>query len=101
MTSPHLQKLCSSFIEALDTVLLTATEALDPEKQDQLQWLLRLTEDRSEMMERLHQTFLAGEGGLSKEQKTILLHLTSLFARLIWLLRQLAQLLSRSEQSQS
>ncbi len=96
MASSRLHKLCWSFVESLDTVLLTALDALSPDKEDQLKWLLHLTEDRSEMMEKLHQTLLGEAQGFSREEQAILLRLTSLFARLIWLLRQLAQLLGRS-----
>jgi phosphate:Na+ symporter len=93
--SPALRDFGSSMVESLDTILLTAVEAFPGADGEELAWLLRLTGDRSEMMEKVRGQYLAAESGLPQEEKVALLYLTGLFERVVWLLRQVALTLER------
>ena len=83
--------LLDSLLESLDTLLLTAVDAVRAFDPDDLAILLRLTADRGELMERLRRQLLAAsEPGLDHARKSDLFYATSLFERAVWLLRQLA-----------
>ena len=76
-------------MEALDTIVLTAMDALQTKDETDLNLLMQLTEDRGGMMERLRDRLRLSEGqdvGNIAAQH----YATTLFERNIWLLRQLA-----------
>ena len=95
--SAPLRTLGSGMVEALDGILLTAVEASREPGGEELAWLLRLTDDRSEMMERVRRQYLSAESALNLDEKATLQHLTGLFERLVWLFRQIGQNLERWE----
>lgn len=96
-SSVPLRTLGASMVESLDGILLTAVEACRAPGGEDTEWLLRLTDDRSEMMERVRREYLSAESGLNHDEKATLLHLTGLFERLVWLFRQVGQNLERWE----
>jgi phosphate:Na+ symporter len=81
--------LASLLLESLDTILLTATAALESGEPLEIELLIGMTEDRSGMMEELR-----GRFGLHQIENTGSLsaihYATTLFERNVWLLRQLA-----------
>lgn len=93
--TPALRVLGSSMLESLDAILLTAAEAFQAPDGEDLGWLVKLTGDRSEMMEKLRGEYLAAESTLPREEKVALLYLTGLFERVVWLLRQVGLALER------
>jgi hypothetical protein len=95
--SAPLRTLGASMVEALDGILLTALEASRAPEGEEMEWLLRLTDDRSEMMDRVRREHLSTENALSRDEKATLLHLTGLFERIVWLFRQVGQNLERWE----
>lgn len=76
--------------ESLNTLILTAVDALRTRDLADRETLLGLTADRGDLMERLRRTQLSGPQPIDHREKAHLLYLTSLFERAIWLLRQLA-----------
>jgi phosphate:Na+ symporter len=81
--------LAGRLVEALDTIVLTAADALSSRDATDIDMLIRLTDDRGGMMERLRKRMSADEthdvGSLSAIH-----YATTLFERNVWLLRQLA-----------
>lgn len=75
--------------ESLNTLVLTALEAVRSADPADGELLLKLTADRGDLMERLRRNLLGGAQPLDHEQKASLFYLTSLFERAVWLLRQL------------
>ncbi len=83
--------LLESLLESLDLLLLTTLDAARASDPGDLATLLAMTADRGEVMERLRRELLAASGpALEHGRKSDLFYLTSLFERIVWLLRQLA-----------
>ena len=80
--------LVGNLIEATDTVLVTAIDCWKTRDEDDLATLSAMTEDRGTMMERIRRTYADGDAGVEHKDRAGLFHLTSLFERIIWLLRQ-------------
>ena len=97
--------LLDALLESLDLLLLTALEAAGASDPDDLATLLAMTSDRGDLMERLRRQLLAAaDPALDHDHKSDLFYLTSLFERVVWLLRQLAlvqQALTRPADTQS
>lgn len=87
--APALQTLAGRMTEALHTVLLTAVDALETPDEFNRETLQTLTADRGELMERIRKAMLGGDHGLGADDQQTLFALTSLFERVIWLLRRL------------
>ena len=86
----HNQKeLSARLVEALDTILLTASDALKSRDAVDIELLVGLTDDRGGMMERLRSRYRP-EGPESAGDVAALHYATALFERNVWLLRQLA-----------
>lgn len=81
--------LAANLIEAADAVLLTAVEGVRARDVDELTMLAAMTEDRGTLMEGIRRRAIEGHGGPGQEIEVTIFHLTSLFERIIWLLRQL------------
>jgi phosphate:Na+ symporter len=92
-TSPDMPNgFLHNLVESLNTLLLTAADALRSGDAVDRDLLLGLTRDRGDLMERLRRTLLDNSHAspAHHQQKANLLYLTSLFERSVWLLRQLA-----------
>lgn len=89
--APALNPLLDRLVESLCTLLLTATDAARSGDPEDMALLYRLTSDRGDLMERLRRTFSSATPELEHQRKTQLFYLTSLFERIVWLLRQLSQ----------
>jgi len=82
-------ELAGRLVEALDTIVLTAADALRSKDEGDVDMLVRLTDDRGGMMEKLRNRMRLDENQ-SVEAVSALHYATTLFERNVWLLRQLA-----------
>jgi len=81
--------LSGRLVEALDTILLTAIDALDTKDSGDVEMVVRLTDDRGGMMEKLRNRHRLDEGADVKDVAAMH-YATTLFERNVWLLRQMA-----------
>ena len=88
-TRADAAELAGRLVEALDTIVLTAADALQSKDSGDVDMLVRLTDDRGGMMERLR-TKLRVDESQDVEAVSALHYATTLFERNVWLLRQLA-----------
>lgn len=82
-----LSALMDRLSESLHLILLTAGDAWRSGESEDLMLLMKLTEDRGEMMERLRRSYQMAEGGAG--QISALFYATTLFERAVWLVRQI------------
>lgn len=83
------ESLAGRLVEALDTLLLTAVDALKSQDAMDVELLVRLTDDRGGMMEKLRRRHSL-EAAENVGDVSALHYATTLFERNVWLLRQLA-----------
>jgi phosphate:Na+ symporter len=76
-------------VEALDTLLLTACDALTSKDEIDMDLLMSLTDDRGGIMERLRTRYRL-DSPENASDVSALHYATTLFERNVWLLRQLA-----------
>ena len=81
--------LAGRLVEALDTIALTAADALHSKDAADINMLVNLTDDRGGMMERLRKRTAIDENQTVADVSA-LHYATTLFERNVWLLRQLA-----------
>jgi phosphate:Na+ symporter len=81
--------MANRLVEALDTIVLTAIDALQSKDKMDLDLLMKLTDDRGGMMERLRNRINV-DGTENVGNIAALHYATTLFERNVWLLRQLA-----------
>jgi hypothetical protein len=70
-------------------VLLTTVDCWKSRDEADLAAVAAMTEDRGTMMEGIRRAYAEGNADLDHKDKTGLFHLTSLFERIVWLLRQI------------
>src|SRR5262249_42984130 len=87
-----LGPLIATFVEGLDFVLMIMIQTLESADQELFSLLLRITEDRGDMMERIRQDYLAEEGSVDTADRAVLLEVTSVFERVIWMTQRFARL---------
>lgn len=96
--SGELSALLDRLTESLHLMLTMAQDAWLSGDPTDFEYLLKLTEDRSDMMERIRRTYQAAGKEGSLDQSSALFYATTLFERTAWLLRQTAlSLQNRSE----
>jgi phosphate:Na+ symporter len=83
------EELSSRLVEGLDTILLTACDALNSRDELDIELLVSLTDDRGGMMERLRGRYRPADPE-SAAHVAKLHYATTLFERNVWLLRQIA-----------
>jgi phosphate:Na+ symporter len=88
-----IQPLRVSIVEALDTLLLTAVDAMAKQDVDELALIDTMTRNNGTAMERVRKRYLALADDLPEDQRTHILQITSLFERAAWSVRGFAQLL--------
>lgn len=93
LANDGVSKLAHSIIESLDFNLLSLRDAITTEDPQDCELFLQMTADNSGVMEHVRQDFLARGHELSPQLHEVLFSLTSLFERIIWLLRQYCGLL--------
>ena len=87
-----LADLVSTFVEGLDFVLLTAVDALESRDRQVVEMLVEITGDRGDLVERMRNDFLA-EKSASSADRVVLLQVTSVFERIVWITHRLGQLM--------
>jgi phosphate:Na+ symporter len=80
-------ELMERLAEALSLMLLTARDAWTGADALDLAHLLKLTEDRGDLMERIRASCQGAQ--ITHDQQSSLFYATTLFERTVWLLRQL------------
>jgi phosphate:Na+ symporter len=83
------EELAGHLVEALDTILLTASDALKSKDSIDINLLITMTDDRGSTMERLRTRYRL-ENPEKHTEVSALHYATTLFERNVWLLRQLA-----------
>ena len=91
--------LVDNLVEAADTVLFMTVDCLKSRDQADLATFAAMTEDRGTMMEGIRRTYAEGDAALDHKDKAGLFHLTSLFERIVWLLRQIGLSLRGKEEA--
>jgi phosphate:Na+ symporter len=91
--SGRLDGLVTTFVEAVDFVLLTLLDALEAGTGDTVELLAQITEDRSEFVERIRRDYLADEASIGTADRSVLLQVTSVFERIVWMTQRFARLL--------
>ncbi|HSI87286.1 MAG TPA: Na/Pi symporter [Candidatus Methylacidiphilales bacterium] len=86
--NPVAAQFADSLAESLDAVLHLALDAAKSNDLDDITILLAATNDRGALMERLRRSRLSA-GELEHQDKATAYYLTSLFERLVWMLRQI------------
>ena len=83
----------STFVEALDFVLLPLIDALESGAGEPVDQLVQITEDRGGFVERVRQEYLADEASVTANDRAVLLQVTSVFERAVWMTHRLARLI--------
>jgi phosphate:Na+ symporter len=97
----RLGRLVAGFVESLDFVLMTLLEGIESGDAATLDLLVRITGDRGDLMERIRQDFLADSGDVTSADRAVLLQLTSIFERVIWMTQRLARLIESRAQPET
>ena len=96
VSASRLGDLVSTFVEGLDFVLMMLVTALETGERERIDLLINITEDRGDLMERIRQSYLADEGSVDARDRAVLLQVTNVFERTIWMTQRLARLLDRN-----
>src|SRR5262249_6817696 len=88
--NPVSFRLMTNIIEGIDAALLTMTDALRDASGEDRALFHAITRDRGEVVQRLRQDYLANDVNLTSGQKGMILIMTNLTERALWLLAQLA-----------
>jgi hypothetical protein len=94
LTGP-LADLVTAFVEGLDFVLLTLIDALENKDPEAVEMLVGITSDRGEFVERIRYDYL-GDKVVKIPERAVLLQVTTLFERIVWITHRLAALLGGS-----
>jgi phosphate:Na+ symporter len=90
--SSEYNKITQNFLESLDTVLLTLNDWIELSDKNDIQFLAVMTDDKSNLIEKLKNNYLNRESALSLFEKSKYLSLLNRYERIIWLLNRLAVL---------
>ena len=94
MSFSHNQSMAecrSIFIEGLDTILLTVSDSFQTNDPSDLDMVLLMTSDKSELMRNLRKMFLT-QKDLPGDSQAAILELTTLFERTVWILGKITLL---------
>ncbi len=91
-----LMPLIENFAEALDFLLMFAGDAARTLDRDRAQFVFDLSSDRGDMMGGIRNLYLAPDQALTADEKALLLRLTNLFERVVWMLQRYADLLLKN-----
>jgi len=91
-----LTTLIENFAEALDFLLMFAGDAARTLDRDRAQLVFDLSSDRGEMMGGIRTLYLAPDQALSADEKALLLRLTNLFERVVWMMQRYSDLLLKN-----
>jgi hypothetical protein len=91
-----LTMLIENFAEALDFLLMFAGDAARTLDRDRAQLVFDLSSDRSDMMGGIRNLYLSPDQALSRDEKALLLRLTNLFERVVWMMQRYSDLLLKN-----
>jgi phosphate:Na+ symporter len=91
-----LTTLIENFAEALDFLLMFAGDAARTLDRDRAQLVFDLSSDRGEMMGSIRNLYLSPDQALSQDEKALLLRLTNLFERVVWMMQRYSDLLLKN-----
>lgn len=92
---PAAEQLRDNLAEAVHALIETFASAIASDDADDIELLLRLTADRSTVMENTRARLLGSDSQLSLPDKQQLLAATGLAERISWLMRRYTKLLTR------
>ncbi|HWP56754.1 MAG TPA: hypothetical protein VNL14_02585 [Candidatus Acidoferrales bacterium] len=84
--------LRDSFVEGIDALLMTACDAADSSRMEDVEVLVNITRDRGELLREMRQSYLAEESSLTFEARQLFFRVTGHFENAVWLLGRIAQL---------
>jgi phosphate:Na+ symporter len=90
-------RLIGHLVESLHLILSVLPSALAGDDDDR-EFLMTLTGDKTDLMENKRRTLGQGKDGLSAEIQDILFNSTTLFERIIWLVRRFAVLVESARE---
>ena len=96
----RLEPLIEDVIETLDFLLLCACETAAEPELERARFLHSLSGDRSEMMSGVRNRYLSPDLSLTAAERALLLGLTVLFERIVWMVQHFAELLLRTIDAQ-
>jgi putative ABC transport system ATP-binding protein len=88
--SGQKSELDDSLFQSLEFLLITLEETANGQSADDVDMLLNLTEDRGKMMASLRERYFDPKSGLDEKEKLYLFETTNLFARMVFLIHELA-----------
>lgn len=91
-----LSALIENFAEALDFLLMFAGDAARTLDRDRAQFVFDLSSDRGDMMGSIRNLYLSPDQALSADERALLLRLTNLFERVVWMIQRYADLLLKN-----
>ncbi len=86
-----LQSVESNIIEALDTLLYTAIDALNSGSTEDIELLGMITAAPGEVVDRLRRGYLQEEHQLDHNERILILSVLSQYERIVWALQQLSR----------
>ncbi len=92
--TPAMRSLSGNLSEGLAGLLLVAADAVRSGDPDELGLLRKLTADRDSLVDQLRKRVIAADKALSARDQHRLYTLTSLFERIVWMLRRYGSLLA-------
>jgi len=88
--------LRDAFVEGLDTLLITACDTTESNQTEDVELLIKITQDRGELLRAMRQNYIAEESSLTPAGRQLFLRITGLFETAVWLLSRMAQLQRQS-----
>jgi phosphate:Na+ symporter len=89
-----MQSLCTNLLEGLAALLMVAEDAVRSCDADNLLLLRQMTADRDSLVDQMRRRVIAADKMLSAHDQRTLYTITSLFERVVWMLRRYGALLA-------
>lgn len=93
VSSHELRAVAATIVQGLGAVLLCVEDAAASHAPEDIDLVLKLTADRSELVEQIRTRWIAQQAGGSVSGYHALYTITALYERIVWLLRRYAVLL--------
>ncbi|MEZ7891047.1 MAG: Na/Pi symporter [Candidatus Wallbacteria bacterium] len=89
----EFKKIVHNFIEGLDAILLTASDAFASGEELETDILINITADKGDLMDNLRTKYIGAQQELQSDEKVTLLFIIEQFEKSVWLMRKLAILI--------
>jgi len=93
--SPELQQFITNISESLHTLLLIVIDVVESEDPMDINLLLKITEDKGEIIEKIHTHIRKNNPKLLAEEQEVMEYISSRFERMIWMIRYLVRLVEK------